>query len=70
MKHQDFDPVTFKNDLALIRLDREIDHSNHVGFVCLTGRMHGGQVMPGDTIYAIGWGYTEKSKNQGKLNIS
>lgn len=32
-----------------------------VGFACLSNHV---QVHPGDIIYAIGWGYTEKSRNQ------
>ena len=63
IKHKDFDTTTFKNDLALIRLDRDVDEMDgKVGYVCLSNTA---QVHPGDTIYAIGWGYTEKSRNQG-----
>ena len=55
--------------MALIKLDRDVDEANgRVGFACLSNSY---QVHPGDTIYAIGWGYTEKSRNQGffKYNI-
>lgn len=62
LKHSGFDLTTFKNDLALIRLDREVSRSEKNGFACLTKT---NQVAPGDSIYAIGWGYTEKSRNQG-----
>jgi len=62
IKHSGFDLTTFKNDLALIRLDREVSRSEKNGFACLT---KANQVTPGDSIYAIGWGYTEKSRNQG-----
>ncbi len=42
-------------------MNRDIELTSHIGFVCLTKSM---QVAPGDTIYAVGWGYTENSKNQ------
>jgi hypothetical protein len=62
-KHKDFDTTTFKNDLALIKLDRDVDEvEGKVGYACLSNQAH---VHPGDIIYAIGWGYTEKSRNQG-----
>ena len=56
--------MTFKNDLALIRLDRDVLLNNQVGFICLTKAT---QVEPGDVIYAIGWGYTDQLRNQGAL---
>jgi len=37
-----------------------------VGFVCVT---KASSVVPGDTIYAVGWGYTETSRNQGFFSI-
>jgi hypothetical protein len=48
--------------LALIRLDRDVDPSQQIGFACLSKST---QVVPGDTIYAVGWGFTEDSRNQG-----
>ncbi|CAF0959695.1 unnamed protein product [Brachionus calyciflorus] len=59
--HERFDPITFKNDVAIIRLDRDVQSSYEIGFACL-GKLN--QVQPGDTVYAIGWGYTEMSRNQ------
>lgn len=59
--HERFDPITFKNDIAIIRLDRDVQTSYEIGFVCL-GKLN--QVQAGDTVYAIGWGYTEISRNQ------
>jgi hypothetical protein len=65
-KHKDFDTTTFKNDLALIKLDRDVEEiEGKVGYACLSNQAH---VHPGDIIYAIGWGYTEKSRNQGLLH--
>lgn len=51
----------------MIKLDRDIEQSDYVRFICLTKTES--QVVPGDTIYAIGWGYTENSRNQGKIII-
>ena len=62
-KHYRFDPETFKNDLALVKLDRDVKLSSQVGFVCVTKST---QVTPGESIFAIGWGYKENSRNQGK----
>ena len=45
-----------------MKLDRDVELSSQVGFVCVT---KSSQVVPGDSIYAIGWGYTENSRNQG-----
>ena len=47
--------------MAVIRLDRDIDLSSNVGFICLTKAT---QVVPGDLIYAIGWGYYENSRSK------
>lgn len=63
-KHYRFDPETFKNDLALVKLDRDVEMSSQVGFVCVSKTAH---VVPGDSIYAVGWGYTENSRNQGSF---
>ena len=61
-QHYDFDLGTFKNDIALIRLDRDVVKSEKNGFACLTKST---QVTPGDSVSAVGWGYTEFSRNQG-----
>ena len=63
-KHYDFDLSTFKNDIAIIRLDRDVVKSYKSGYVCLT---KSSQVAPSDTVTAVGWGYTEFSRNQGKF---
>jgi hypothetical protein len=56
--------------LALIRLDRDADMGSRqvsVLPVCLTQMV---QVMPGDVVYAVGWGFTENSRNQGGKSSS
>ena len=51
-----------KNDIAIIKLDRDVVKSENNGFVCIT---KSSQVAPGEAVTAVGWGYTEFSRNQG-----
>lgn len=50
-----YDNVTFKNDIALIRLPIDVQPSRSVGFACLPSDH---QSMTQDTCTILGWGKT------------
>lgn len=56
--HNDFNPNTYKNDIAIIRLDRSIVPSDTIQLICLP-RLSSFQYPPvNQSVVAIGWGHT------------
>lgn len=51
-----FNENTFQNDLTLITLDRDVEVTDDVGFICLSNSTN---TAPGTQVYAVGWGFTE-----------
>jgi len=59
LSYPGFDENTFKNDITIITLDRDVDWTDPaVGFICLDRVT---QTSPGTQVYAVGWGFTEKN---------
>lgn len=58
LMHPEFDSVTFKNDIAIITLDRDVPESIETGYLCVDEVT---PTNPGTKVYAIGWGFTEKN---------
>lgn len=55
LKHPDFDSKTFNNDIALVRLSREVDYSRIIRPVCLP---RPGFNYTGSQVSVVGWGRT------------
>ncbi|CAF1276743.1 unnamed protein product [Rotaria sordida] len=56
--HNDFNPNTYKNDIALIRLDRSIIQSDTIQILCLPRFTSYIYPLVNTTVIAIGWGHT------------
>ena len=61
-KYPNFDAVSFKNDLTIIQLERDITESEDNGYICIKKNTI---TNPGTNVYAIGWGFTEKNQFKG-----
>ncbi|XP_044179768.1 sushi, von Willebrand factor type A, EGF and pentraxin domain-containing protein 1-like isoform X6 [Acropora millepora] len=57
--HQAFDPDTYMNDIALIKLQKPAELNKFVRAVCLPSQDGGDLAIPGKYGYATGWGYTK-----------
>ncbi|XP_058837355.1 uncharacterized protein LOC131693505 [Topomyia yanbarensis] len=63
IKHPRYDKKTVDNDVALLRLPRDVERSNFVGYACLPDRY---QPLPtGHTCTIIGWGKKRHSDDAG-----
>lgn len=63
IKHPRYDKKTVDNDVALLRLPRDVERSNYVGYACLPERF---QALPtGNTCTIIGWGKKRHSDEAG-----
>ncbi|KAB0342364.1 hypothetical protein FD754_019290, partial [Muntiacus muntjak] len=52
--HDNYNPETHENDIALVQLDREVTYTRYIHRVCLP---EANQVIsPGSTAYVTGWG--------------
>ncbi|CAF0786128.1 unnamed protein product [Brachionus calyciflorus] len=58
LEHPNFDQNTFKNDLAIIKLDRDVTTSDALNFICVPSETI---TDPGTDLYAVGWGFTENN---------
>jgi len=59
ISHPDFNENSYKNDLSIVILDRDVDWTDPaVSFICLDRVT---QTSPGTVVYAVGWGFTEKN---------
>jgi secreted trypsin-like serine protease len=56
--HNDFNPNTYKNDIALIRLDRTVIQSDTIQMLCLPRFTSYIYPPVNTTVIAIGWGHT------------
>ncbi|CAF0965524.1 unnamed protein product [Rotaria magnacalcarata] len=56
--HNDFNPNTYKNDIALIRLDRSVTQSDTIQMLCLPRFTSYAYPQVNTTVMAIGWGHT------------
>ncbi|CAF2563150.1 unnamed protein product [Rotaria sp. Silwood2] len=56
--HNDFNPNTYKNDIALIRLDRSVIQSDTIQMLCLPRFTSYIYPRVNTTVIAIGWGHT------------
>lgn len=55
--HNDFNPNTYKNDIALIRLDRSVIQSDTIQMLCLPRFTSYTYPQVNTTVIAIGWGH-------------
>ncbi|KAL1401299.1 hypothetical protein pipiens_006721 [Culex pipiens pipiens] len=63
IKHPRYDKKTVDNDVALLRLPRDVERSAFVGYACLPERF---QTLPtGHTCTIIGWGKKRHSDDAG-----
>jgi len=54
-EHPDYKPATFQNDLAVVRLNRDVNYKEHIIPVCLPAVKEN---FVGDKAVVIGWGRT------------
>ncbi|KAI4585981.1 hypothetical protein MJG53_020606, partial [Ovis ammon polii x Ovis aries] len=71
--HDNYNPETHENDIALVQLDKEVTFNQYIHTVCLP---EANQVIsPGSTAYVTGWGSQSYSGNtvtnlqQARVNI-
>lgn len=63
IKHPRYDKKTVDNDVALLKLPREVERSNFIGYSCLPERY---QALPtGHTCTIIGWGKKRHNDDAG-----
>ena len=65
--HPNFNWTTFDSDLALIKLRRRANMTDHVRPVCLPSKQQRRGVTPGTMGVMLGWGVTEIGKNTTEL---
>jgi hypothetical protein len=60
MKYPGFEIDTFKNDVTLIKLDRDVtfDNNDNINVICMNDEAN---TTPGTDVYAVGWGFTSKN---------
>lgn len=58
--HENFDNVTKHNDIALIRLDRNVEFSENIQAICLPNAS--ADSIPGELLEIVGWGKVNNSK--------
>lgn len=61
-RHTDFDPKTYKNDIAILQLEEDVSFSEYIAPVCLPYNAVYG-TLARETAVVTGWGYT---KYEGK----
>lgn len=73
--HDNYNPETHENDIALVQLDKEVTFNRYIHTVCLPEANQA--ISTGSTAYVTGWGsqsYSGKSlrknKNKDNSNIS
>lgn len=71
--HDNYNPETHENDIALVQLDREVTYTRYIHRVCLPEANQA--ISPGSTAYVTGWGSQSYSgeylrKNKDNSNIS
>lgn len=64
-QYPDFDTNSFKNDIAIIKLDKDIVESDSVSYICLNKNT---ETMPSTDVFAVGWGFTENNFYRGKIS--
>ncbi|XP_054422709.1 transmembrane protease serine 11D-like, partial [Pteronotus mesoamericanus] len=52
--HNNYNPGTHENDIAVVRLDRPITFNKNIHMVCLPEATQ--NILPGSTAYVTGWG--------------
>ncbi|CAF0722022.1 unnamed protein product [Brachionus calyciflorus] len=70
--HPDFNPSTFENDIALIKLDVPIQRSEFVDYICLFNYDNTDLLVSSSKLYLAGWGNINKDSTRpiypNKLN--
>ncbi|RNA11624.1 transmembrane protease serine 11D [Brachionus plicatilis] len=58
IEYPNFDQSTFKNDISIIKLDRDVIDSENLNYICVPTETN---TNPGTDLYAVGWGFTENN---------
>ncbi|XP_076332019.1 trypsin-1-like [Tachypleus tridentatus] len=70
--HENFEPLRFENDLAILKLERPVEYSDSISPVCLPYNLSTKNI-DAKTAYITGWGQTtpggEFSKNMQVLHV-
>lgn len=73
LTHKNYNSVTHENDIAVVKLERDVDFTKNIHSVCLPVATQ--NISPGSTAYVTGWGSqkyggaTVKDLQQGRVNI-
>ncbi|XP_077988636.1 trypsin-like [Glandiceps talaboti] len=62
--HPQYNDFTLDNDIALIKLDKDVDQNDHVAIGCYAGRHY----LDGTKCAVVGWGDTQDTGNELVLN--
>ncbi|XP_067592280.1 transmembrane protease serine 11D isoform X1 [Pseudorca crassidens] len=60
--HNNYNPETHENDIALLQLDREVTFTRNIRTVCLPDASQ--NILPGSPAYVTGWGSQRYSGSQ------
>lgn len=55
-RHEQFEPRTYKNDIAVLKLSRPVTFTKYISPVCLPYDSLRGEVLDGKSAFAIGYG--------------
>lgn len=71
LTHKNYNSITHENDIAVVKLERDVDFTKNIHRVCLPVATQ--NISPGSTAYVTGWGsqkYGGKcfSKNNNKIS--
>lgn len=58
-----YDVFSFKNDIALIRLERSVPFSSFIKPICLPRSAEDSGLTPGNLLTVAGWGHTDLCKD-------
>ena len=60
--HENYDPINYLNDIAVIRLNRQVEKSVKKNWICLSGNKSLNLIN--STVYAIGFGVTSMGSSE------
>lgn len=66
VKYPNFDTNSFKNDLSIIKLERDVVETDYLNYICLDRHTN---TRANADVYAVGWGFTDTNFYKGRLTF-
>jgi secreted trypsin-like serine protease len=54
--HPEYNQITLENDIAILQLDRPIQRTNKVDYICLYNYASDDSLVSGNKLFTAGWG--------------